>query len=373
MASSEARPLRTFLLSLLVFLALDAAAFRSGLYAHIVSPESTSGKFYWSIHYEQRRPSDPARDVLVLGNSKIERGLSVRQIEQEHLADGLHVIVGANPDAQMKWWYYQLRNIDPRQDRYRAIVIPVNGYLVRPEAETVKPFADYKSALAIAPFLSPKEWPDFLATFEDTATHAKAVLLTLFSARDYSADIADLFARPARRITKLNERAAIASRWLYDSDGIGAENIEQLRLDYASGRVTQWPAHFDPEQHTETLMYARPSPSTQISTQQMLRYYSIWLGKIIGVYRGSHTAIILLPMPAYGVPMASVDPIKGAPDIRSLLPRNDSQVIALDEQPFARLQQPALFYDVLHLNNQGRAAFTRLFTQQLNAALKPKS
>jgi hypothetical protein len=221
MASSDPRPLRTLLLSLLLFLAMDTALFRSGLYARIQSPESTPGKFFFAVLYESRRSSDPTRDVLVLGNSKMVWGFSPSQHERAHPHDPLRYIHAASSAAQPKWWFYQLRAIDPRRDRYRAIVIPVNGYLLRPDADALELGTEYSSAQAIAPLLSASDWPAFLDSFTTEESRRKALRIALFAGHGYDVDVADMVLRPLRRIRLLEERERIGERWLHDSPSRG--------------------------------------------------------------------------------------------------------------------------------------------------------
>lgn len=375
MAHSGHRPLRNILLSLLAFLLLDAALFRSGLYAHVQSPYVVAGKFYWWAWYEKRRPADRGRDVLAIGNSKFENGFGVREHELAHPEDPLRFLNGGSPASELRWWYYMLRDVDPRQDRYRAIVIPLNGYLARPDTYlpdaklTFSLIDEFTSALALAPFLGIADWPTLIASYDSPAQRLKVLRVALFASHAYAADVADLLMDPLERLFQLAARATIGARWMYNSHGEGPRDLTGLRFDADMRHVLAWPSQFDPIRHVETERLLIPPPDPEASTQRYIRYSVRWLQAIFELYRHSDTRIIIAPITAYAMPLPAVAPIPGAPDLRALLRDVPPNVTFLDEAPYAALARPELFFDTLHFNTPGRLLFTEQLTGDVAKAL----
>jgi hypothetical protein len=351
---------------LLVFFALDAAIFRSGLYARIQSPQSPVGKFFYGTFYEAQRPSDPTRDIIVFGNSKVENGFDVLRHEQSHPEDSFHWINGASSSSDMRWWYYKLRVIDPHRDRYRAVVIPLNGYLARPDAFDLA--NDYSCAVALTPFLGLADWPIFWNSYDDPTQRQKAMLLSIFQSHAQSADIMDLLAHGPERIRRLLRRASLGwnpPKW----DGLGYETVASLQIDPKTGVVTRWPEHLDSFRRTEINRLLVPPTNAESSTERYVSYETTWLDAIVDYYRNTHTQVMIVPMPAYPFSLPAVAPITNAPDLRALIKKSPNLTF-LDESPFEPLIDPLMFYDIVHLNSTGRFRFTEILTQQVEKALR---
>ena len=114
-------------LALAAFLFADAAIFRSGWYNRYLEPDSYAGtpalRLYWLAHM----PPLKVPDVMVVGDSRIAEGFSVRAASAA--VDGkFHFenfgMGGSNP----RIWYYVLRDADPQRNRFAAIAIMVTPY-----------------------------------------------------------------------------------------------------------------------------------------------------------------------------------------------------------------------------------------------------
>ena len=75
---------------------LDAAIFRSGLYARISSTKSVPGQFAAVVRYRIGDRPTGKRDVLLLGHSKIEAAFSQKQFEQENPDSKLQIVLGSS-------------------------------------------------------------------------------------------------------------------------------------------------------------------------------------------------------------------------------------------------------------------------------------
>lgn len=367
MVSSERppRPLRNALLALLTFFVLDAALFRSGLYAMVQAPQSPAGSFFYGVFFERHRAADPNRDIIVFGNSKIEVGFDALAHQQQHPEDSYRWFNGASSSSTMRWWYYKLQFIDPHRDRYKAVVIPINGYLVRPVAHD--PGDDFRLAVALNPLLNLDQWGSLISSIEDPDAQFKTELLAAFPSHGYASDIMDFISHAPIRIARVALRywqGAYSKPYA----GLGDENMSALKLDPATGRVLQWPAHFDSFAKDEFLKQMKPQGDQQKLAQRYIDYDVKWLQAIIDYYRGSKTKVVILPVPAYAMKFPGVAPLPNAPDVRNLLDPS-SNVIFLDDKTYQRFETLSYFHDSLHLDSSGRRDFTDALTQDVENVL----
>jgi hypothetical protein len=356
-------PLRTIVFSVLCLFALDNLLFRSGLYDLIVSPVTTGGKLVDMVRFNKALQTDPARDVLLMGNSRTEWGFGTGEFAQIYPRATIRPLMGAVPGSNVEWWYYQLRAQDPHHDRYAAIMIPLDGYRASPLA--VDQQNRYDSAQVLAPIMRLQDWPDFLAHFTDPAVRARARLLAIFSSHDYSLDLQDLLLHPLARYHARRERDHIGPKWLDDWHGAPG-SIEALRLDPVSGKPIAYPPGFNAFRKNETdAEFISPPPSlAQSWTAREAAFQATWIRRIVADYEGSRTRIIFLNIPHQPMPLPALQPIAGAPDLRSTIPEAPN-VVVLPEDQFTDLENPKYFVDVLHLNTAGRLIFTRRLGQTL--------
>jgi len=349
-------PLVTIALSILCFVFLDAAIFRSGLYARVSSPMTTAGKFLFLIAYEQDRPADASRDVLMVGNSKMEWAFWVKQFKAFLPHSRLRPVMGASSGSTEEWWYYMLHDLDPKHDRYAAIVIQISGYKISPWTQD---FANrFDNAQVLAPILRWYEWPGFLRTFTDPDVRRRATLLAVSSAHDYALDLQDLLLNFNGRMHDLDWRRKIGERWMYNEEALSS-NVEALKLDPLTGRIIAYPPQFNAFKRRETdSEFVRPTLDVaQKMTERNAAFERYWLGRIIEDYSNSKTKLIFLQTPRWPMPLPAQEPVASAPDVRDMIPKL-ANVIVLDPKTFANLEQPRYFMDMLHLNHEGRIMFT---------------
>jgi hypothetical protein len=364
---SPLRVLRTILFSMVCFFVLDNLIFRSGLYARIISPDTIEGKLLDIVRFNQAVQANPARDVLIIGDSKIELGFSTGDFEQLYPNAEIHPLIGAVPASTLKWWYYQLRVQDPNHDRYRAIVIPLQGYKIAPLSDDQE--NQYGDAQNVAPIISLQDWPGFLSSFTDPAVRARALLLAIFSGHGYSLDLQDLLLHPIQRILRRIRRNRIGPNWLDDFD-IGPGTLEGLKIDTLTGKPSTYPAGFNAfmKRGTDDQFVAPTPDQAKAWTARNAIFEANWLRRIVNDYKDSKTRLIFINIPHWPMPLPVLKPIADAPDIRSMIPAQ-SNVIVLPEDEFTQLEQPKYFFDIMHLNNSGRLLLTRQLGEKLQYVL----
>ena len=351
-------------LSVVFFIVLDAAIFRSGFYARFVSPESTAGKFFYSVYYERGRQADPKRDVLLLGNSKMEWGFGAKHWEEFAPESPIHFIQGATSASDEEWWYYMLRALDPNHDRYAAIVIPITAYRIAPWSTDFQNRDD--TAEVLAPILRLADWPGFVGEFSRPELRSRATVLALSGARRYALDLQDFLLHPLKRVEELRRRAEIGQNWLRDFTG-ATGTMDELRVDPATGRVAAYPARF-PEfkrRETDTEFIRPPASDAPRLTARNAAFEAEWIARIVKAYDGSKTRLIFIQVPRFPVPTPSHTPIDNAPDVRDMIPRAPN-VTVLSPDEFTFLEQPRYFTDILHLNSDG----LKLFTEKLGTEVE---
>jgi hypothetical protein len=370
------RPVRTLLLSATLFLVLDTALFRSGLYVHLCgSPYSLSGIVSDIVHFNRVAASDAAHDVLLVGDSRTQWGFGTGDFENFFPNARIRPIMAASPGSSEEWWYYQLLAIDPHRNRYRAIVFPIAGYRINPWHS---PWHEYKqdtyaTAQALAPIIGLTEWPGFVMSFTDTDLRLRAVVLALFSSHDYLLDMEEFLTQPIWRMHWRAERNKIGQGWLRDDHGAPGD-LRELTIDPRTRKPITYPERFDWSLRLETdqLFTAPSAVEAQMWTTRNAAFEARWLSRIIAAYRGSRTRLVFINIPHTAMPAPALKPIADAPDVRAMIP-DLPNVTIVPENAFTALERPAFFNDMLHLNDLGHREFTRLLGQRLIALLAADS
>jgi hypothetical protein len=362
MASSEhpparrPRPWRTIGLSVLLFFALDALLFRSGLYGRFGDPGSTPGKVFDMVYFNQVAPMDPARDVYLLGSSKTEWGFGIDDFFDLFPGAPINPIMGASPGSNEEWWYYELLAIDPHHDRFRAIVVPIAGYKVYPWREDKE--NSYTTAQALAPIISPAAWPSFLQSFTDIGVRLRVLALALFSSHDYVLDVQTLLLHPIWRYRSRIDRAHIGRDWLRDNHG-SPSTLTHLIIDSATKKPISYPKWYDDFKKHETYQefVAPTSDEAKAWTARNAAFEAKWVALIVQAYQGSKTQLIFIDIPHEPMSLPAQLPIPDAPDVQAMIP-DAPNVTVIPEDAFSYLERPQYFADVLHLNNVGHQQFT---------------
>lgn len=342
-------------------LLIDLALFRSGLYAcWAMKPESMPGSVMRGA-MTIARYRDPARkNVLVLGNSQIGDGLSMRIADAASARNDLHFINGAVPGTRPRDWFYLLREIDPSASRYAAIALMVDYDLAHESID----LSNYPLDISYsAPLLRLGDLADFPASFDlpDLRSRARrAILLPLQALHE---DAHDLLAHPLRRVHEIRK---VRPAWIDNLAAYSSSSyaLPDLELDTASCMPLSWGAHeaeWKPKLETYLRDLRKQAPeSTRIANQA---YERLWLGRIAQRYRARGIPVIVFAM-ARGPWKADFlpDPMLN-PALVEL--RDAGLITALPGNAFVELEKPQFFFDTLHLNATGRERFSKMFAVQV--------
>jgi hypothetical protein len=345
--------------ALLAFAAVDGALFRTPLYARVLDPASGAGSFEWALAQLQARPPDPRHDVLVLGDSRIYDALDPKAAGG---ASGLHFLDAAVPGTTPRCWYFFMKALDPRADRYRALVIPVDTYSDDDGAigsidGNNRPF----DLRYIVLHVGLRDTLKLARSFGSPRWKATIFLDALLRAPEMREDVQELLADPAAR-------AAARSKALLDhaEDPRAAHPAEGslagMRVDFARNRI-DYPPGVSPAERVEmerqVLRVAHPSPSYAI-------YRRDWLEPIVARYRAAGTPVIFVRIPTRPAHRALPPPPTGT--LLDFARRYGATLVAQDA--YVALERPDLFADHDHLSASGSARFNRLLGADVARALR---
>lgn len=317
--------------SLVSLFAFDAALFRTGLYARIAEPDSSTGMFELTLDREQRRPLTAAHEVLILGDSRMAEGFSALLATQTIDAPATwHFSSAAVPGMTQRCWYYLIRDLDPHATRYQTIVLPMDDYA---DLDGPEDIADREADLHW--LINRLRWTDtwdFANSFPDPAIRARVLRGSLLKGTIYQQDV-------VHYLEHTHARAMKVDFW---------RNIFLPNLDQYTGRP-------------ETIAPLPAPPTSTLPPQEgrIRRYRQQWLTRVLDHYRHQpSTEFLFFRVP--GAPYLTPEPpTPPGAFIQQIQSRPNVRV--LDAHTFDSLQQSDNFFDATHLNARGR----RLFTTQL--------
>src|SRR5712691_5308277 len=123
----EVKVFRNLFISVLVFFAIDAAIFHSGLYESILKPDSFAGRVSRAAGGEKQRKASGLKDILLVGDSRIGQGFAEAIANKAATGRGVRFIKRVAPASSPRVWYHLLREVDPLANRYCMIVMPVKS------------------------------------------------------------------------------------------------------------------------------------------------------------------------------------------------------------------------------------------------------
>jgi hypothetical protein len=354
-------------LGLITFFALDGLIFRSRLYKRHLSPVSMSGYGYYIDYYEKRRISDPSRDVLLTGDSRMAEGFSAYLANASGNAENLHFVQASVPGASLRSWYYLLKDMDPQANRYRAIVISVPSYREVSPADSSLDNA-IQDTDVLSPILGFREMIDLAGTYPSIEAKLQVWPRVFIAALNYRMDLQDYLLHP--KIRKLTVR------WRHDvNTHIGddykghLESMDGLGINLQTHNLTLPTRLTDSEKQIVTQRFLDPYNSP---TDAFDVYTQEWLEKICALYARSHTQLVIARVPTSPLPIVFdekdkpmahfVAAVEHAPNVR-LMP----------EDTFLNLESPHYFFDTNHLNAEGRVQFTHQMVAALPTLLADKS
>ena len=348
--------MRWSVITLLAFLCVDAAIFRSGWYNRYVEPDSTTGDTEYHLRWLRNTPRTAQPEVAVVGDSRIAEGFSAPRADTE-LANRLHFWNLGMPGATPRAWYYFLRDADHSRHRFAAIVLALDQYSDVDMNDYLRDrMADLNYSIGR---LRLTDCWDFAMSMGTTENRRTALTGCVFKGLVFRRDLREFLVNRPDRLRRSRATAEHGLEWSDAYTG-NTNNLHGLTADFERAEI-HFPPGVDEGRMNSVRNTAFPYiyPDKGIST----RYRKLWLGRILDLYRNSPTRIVFLQLPRSPLPV----PDRKVPPrfIQSVASR--PRVSILPEDKFRDLEQPDLFADGLHLNTDGREIFsTRLADSVVN-------
>ncbi len=342
------------IITVIVFVLLDAAIFIAPLYRAYLAPESTAGSFERGIARVNATSQHPERDVLVLGDSRIFNGLDTARADAA--APHLHFVNGALAGTTPRVWTTFDRIVDPRADRYRAIVIPVDTYADDDSAigsidgndrgydlRYLALRADAAETLAIA------------ASFSTPESRLEALFDLSFRGPLLREDIQAFARDPRARLAMIHDAAP------YDTPTFRNEHLTMMQIDFTHDRIVappDMPASALAELRRQ--VFFRPSPSASYAA-----YRREWLGAIVARYAHASVPVFFVRIPTR--PAHRAPPPEPSGTLLALA--REHGVRLLPQAPYVALERLEDFADFDHVNAAGAAKLSDQLGRDVARAL----
>ena len=214
-----------------IFVLVEGALFRTGLYTHVIEPDSSTGLLQTYLRDEKTRPGNGPRQVLAIGNSRM--GFRPRAANQLESETGCTFATIAMPGSTPRCWFYMLRDVDPTASRYAAILIGVEDY----DDEDYEDLSGRE--MDIRYVVSMLRWSDaweFASSYPAWSNRWEALRATLFKGYAYRSDFQDFLVRHKERLRKVEEtrRESAGRRYL---ERWGDADLAGLRVDWKAWKV----------------------------------------------------------------------------------------------------------------------------------------
>ena len=345
--------------ALTLFAAIDVLTFRTGLYRQILDPSSSTGSFEAAIAQVRAFPSDPRRDVLVLGDSRVYSGLDPQAAAGG--AGPLRFLNGGVPGTTPRCWPFFVRAIDPQARRFRAVVIAVDTYADDDTAIGSLDGDDRPMDLRYVVFQTRLgDLPKLAGSFSDPRDRVENGIDLFLRGQELRGDVQSLAANPPARLTALAQaRAAPAYDPLAAHPRL--ETLVGLRVDFATGAIDYPPGLTQAQRSAiamQTLAVAEPSPS-------YARYRMQWIEPLAARYAATGTPVFFLRIPTRPAHRNATQLPSGS--LLTIARETGARFIAA--APYMALERPDLFADEDHLNAAGSRRFSRLLGADIAAAL----
>ena len=341
---------------------LDALLFRSGLYTSILDPDSSTGQFELILRREQKAQAGGARNlVATVGNSRM--AFSPKTLDRQGLSKQYELRAAGIAGSNARVWYYMLRDLDPTRRRYRAVVIALDDY--DDEDRAGDPADDIAELHYVIARLRLSDVWTFAHSFDDPKLVRQALRDTILKGLVFQQDVRAFLADPLHRFEYVELCDQGYAGWTYDFLET-TKNLAGLRIDWSNLEVT-FPPGTDDEQRATVKSFLAHTPDLQ--TGRLAAYRRLWLGRIVDLYQGSDTKIILLRLPRGPIPRPDSLAVKSKGATRQLARRPN--VLLADEHAFDSVEHPEFFKDGMHLNREGIDRFSVLLEKEVARLLGP--
>jgi hypothetical protein len=352
---------------LVLFSGADALLFRSGYYFSLVRPQSALGSVAQALANVRNAPRDK-RLVIALGDSRVAEGFSAPVASQVAGEDGTDIafVSSAVGGSYPRAWYYFLRSMAISKERVSAVVLMTPSYRDNDPLDLSGQLSDIS---LVHPLLRLGDAATFPASFATPHGQVQALMALLAKGYFYRNDVLDFLRDPPKRLRGVEAARLHGTAW-YDAYPGHPETLAGLTLDMESGRLSV-PSGLLPGQLWSIDLYARnlhdhprPWPDNPAAT----RYRNEWYGKIAELCHEAGVKLIIYRIPR-GPLHYLADQDDGAHGVLARLEREGLAEL-LPATGFDNLEHPEYFHDFLHLDSQGRAAFSAQLARAVLQRLK---
>ena len=360
MADQPAHVARNLVLGVMLFLALEAAVFRTGLYPRGLAPDSYAGHIHHFAEWTANHPTSSEVEIALFGDSRIAEGFSAKTADSLYAGQSIRFLNFGTPGASLRVQYYLLRQVDPHANRFNTIALALDNYDELSQSEDLSDRA--MDLRFVTELLGYEDAIEFSSSFPSTRGQIEAAASCLLKGHAYKLDLQDFLGAPVKRLDIVNSLRGTDFDWAYEYEG-RSESFAGFEFD---GTRLTFPPHATPQQIADLqgrLDQVRREPFPNA------RYRRQWLGRIVDRYRESPTKLVILQMPR--------GPFDWNPSHRpdtttiDMLGAAASNIAVLDRHLFESFERPKLFGDSLHLNHEGREAFSKQCAAILAQSLAP--
>lgn len=350
------------LAALCALFAWDALLFRTPIYPSILEPSSSTGLFELTLRRELQYQAQRGDNLIVtLGDSRFAY---LPRIANQFAADHGYMFGNAGvAGGDARCYYYMLRDLDPRANRYRAVMLAVNDY--DDEDITENNADDLRDLHFLIARLRFADAAGFALSFTSAAHRWEVVRGSIWKGFVYQRDFQAFLEHPAKRLADVDLIRGGWAEWTYNYEE-DPSTLAGLEIDWDAWQVRFPPSATEVQKATVRGFLMHPAaPQTGL----LAAYRREWYGRILDRYRGSRTKVIFVRLPRG--PVARPDNLvkKLSSSIREFAARPG--VILMDEHAFESLERPDLFKDGLHLNREGAARFSAMLAAETKRILGP--
>lgn len=337
------------------FLIVEGFLFRLGWYYKYVEPDSSTGTVELRMYWLRRFRPAGAREILVVGDSRVAEGFSARQATEIARDQKTYFWNMGMAGAPPRVWYYVLRDADPSRRRFQAIVVALDHYAEQDLYDSM-PSRLVDLNFVIARLGLADAW-DFASTMKTPEQQRAAMIGALLKGTVIRQDARAFLQDIHGRIAKSKDFREHGLDYLLGYPGVD-RNLVGLIADWEA-RTLRYPPGITEVQRES--IQASLMPALPPQTGELGRYRIEWLGRILSLYRGSPTRIIFIEMPRGPLPQ----PDRPEPTTFVNWVRTQPNVAVVDARTFRDLETPETFLDGMHLNRTGRSQFTERFTETI--------
>jgi hypothetical protein len=349
--------LRWTIISLLLFVGVEAAMSRTSWYSRYLDPRSSAGSVESRLYWLSRPDPAKAPEILVVGDSRMAEGFSAPLADQT--TEGrFHFWSLGIPGTTPRAWYYELRDADPTRRRFAKIAIAIDQYADEDREDDPADFILDLNFVIMRLRLS--DCFGFAASMVQFDHKMHALSGCLFKGATLRSDLqAFLFDRPDR-IKRADDWRKNGLAYIGDYGG-RSQDLDGLTADFEHRTIHYPPGQTDATRDIIARMVL-PAPVPQHGA--LTRYRERWLTGILNLYKDSPTHIVFFELARAPLPK----PEGRAPQTWLHEAIEHPNVTALPQSTFRDLERPQLFFDGLHFNKTGRHIFTRRLAQLLGGA-----